>query len=127
VGFKVSWHPRPLRRLSRAHAIWLNLGYAVVRVGLAGLLVAGSLFTFKSWGDKEKGSPFECGFDPAGISRLPFCMKFFLVRIIFLVFDVEVTLVLPMLYAGAQVTSFVALLVAGILYEWSYGGLNWMV
>ena len=74
--------------------------------------------------DKEKGSPFECGFDPAGISRLPFCMKFFLVSIIFLVFDVEVTLILPLLYARAQVTSFIAVLVIGVIYEWRYGGLQ---
>jgi len=47
-----------------------------------------------------------------------------LVRIIFLVFDVEVTLILPILYAGTQVTSFVAILVVGVLYEWSYGGLH---
>ena len=107
--------------------IWLNLGYATVRLGVACLLLATSLFTYKSGWDKEKGSPFECGFDPAGISRLPFCIKFFLVRIIFLVFDVEVTLILPMLYAGAQVTAFVAILVVGLLYEWSYGGLHWMV
>ena len=102
----------------------MNFGYAVVRLCIAGLLLAASLFTFKTGWDKEKGSPFECGFDPAGICRLPFCIKFFLVRIIFLVFDVEVTLILPILYAGAQVTSFVAILVVGVLYEWSYGGLH---
>merc|ERR1719378_1187654 len=108
----------------RAVKIWLNLGYALIRLGIAGLLLAASLLTFKTGGDLEKGSPFECGFDPSGITRLPFCVKFFLVRIIFLVFDVEVTLILPMLYAGAQVTSFVAILVVGALYEWSYGGLH---
>lgn len=113
-----------LARAAVGADIWLNLGYAVVSVGVAGLLLAASVFTYKTRGDKEKGSPFECGYDPAGISRLPFCIKFFLVRIIFLVFDVEVTLILPMLYAGAQVTSFVALLVAGVLYEWRYGGLH---
>jgi len=91
------------------------------------LLLAATLFTFKTRGDKEKGSPFECGFDPSGITRLPFCVKFFLVRIVFLVFDVEVTLILPMLYAGAQATSFVAVLVVGTAYEWSYGGLHWMI
>lgn len=91
------------------------------------MLLAGSVFTLKTRGDKEKGSPFECGFDPAGIRRLPFCMKFFLVRIIFLVFDVEVTLILPLVYAYAQVSGFLVLLVAGLLYEWSYGGLHWIV
>lgn len=92
----------------------------------AGLLAA-SVVAFKSGGDKEKGSPFECGFDPSGVSRLPFCIKFFLVRIIFLVFDVEVTLILPLIYANAQVTTFLGVLVAGLLYEWRYGGLHWIV
>jgi len=91
---------------------------------VAGRLLAAAAVTYKSGGDKEKGSPFECGFDPAGIRRLPFCIKFFLVRIIFLVFDVEVTLVLPLIYANAQITTFLAVLVGGLLYEWSYGGLH---
>jgi len=81
------------------------------------LFLAGALISFKTGGDIEKGSPFECGFEPSGITRLPFCMKFFLVRIIFLVFDVEVTIILPMIHSGAQVTSFVAVLVLGVLYE----------
>jgi len=104
--------------------MWLNLGYAGVRLGIAGLLIGATLLSYRSDGGKEKGSPFECGFDPTGIRRVPFCTKFFLVRIIFLVFDVEVTLVLPMLHAGAQVASFLAVLVGGVLYEWCYGGLH---
>ena len=104
--------------------IWLNLGYAGVRLLVAGRLLAAAVVTYKSGGDKEKGSPFECGFDPSGIRRLPFCIKFFLVRIIFLVFDVEVTLILPLIYANAQVTTFLGVLVGGLLYEWSYGGLH---
>ena len=105
-------------------AIWLNLGYAGVRLLVARGLLAAAMVTYKSGGDKEKGSPFECGFDPSGIRRLPFCIKFFLVRIIFLVFDVEVTLILPLIYANAQVTTFLGVLVGGLLYEWSYGGLH---
>ena len=100
------------------------MSYAITCLILSGLLLGASSLRYKTVVDKEKGSPFECGFDPAGICRLPFCIKFFLVRIIFLVFDVEVTLILPILYAGAQVTSFVAILVVGVLYEWSYGGLH---
>ena len=91
---------------------------------MAGGLLAAAVVTYKAGGDKEKGSPFECGFDPSGIRRLPFCMKFFLVRIIFLVFDVEVTLILPLIYANARVTTFLAMLLGGLLYEWSYGGLH---
>ena len=94
---------------------------------MAGLLLAARAITFKTLGDKEKISPFECGFDPRGVSRLPFCMKFFLVRIVFLVFDVEVTLIVPLVYASYQVTTFLTVLVLGLFYEWRYGGLNWIV
>jgi len=105
-------------------SIWLNLGYVLVRGALACGLLAASVASFRSGGDKEKGSPFECGFDHAGIRRLPFCIKFFLIRIIFLVFDVEVALILPLVYAATQAMTFLIVLLAGLLYEWSYGGLQ---
>ena len=84
-------------------------------VGL--LLLLASSLTYKTGGDKEKMSPFECGFDPRGVRRLPFCIKFFLVRIVFLVFDVEVTLIVPMIFAATQVLTFLVVLVLGLLYE----------
>ena len=53
-----------------------------------------------------------------------FCMKFFMVVVIFLVFDIEVALILPMLFSGILVFSFITILTLGALYEWVYGGLN---
>jgi len=98
--------------------------YTIVRVAIAGLILAGLVATFKTATDKEKTSPFECGFDPSGVRRIPFCLKFFLVRIIFLVFDVEITLLLPALYRAPQVLSLVLVLTLSTLYEWAMGGLD---
>lgn len=81
------------------------------------LLLLGGLLGFKLKDTQEKASPFECGFDPSGVCRVPFCIKFFLVRIIFLVFDVEVALVFPIIYRFYQVLSFLLVLLGGLLYE----------
>nr|YP_010956543.1 NADH dehydrogenase subunit 3 [Equetus lanceolatus]WMY89636.1 NADH dehydrogenase subunit 3 [Equetus lanceolatus] len=84
--------------------------------------------------DHEKLSPYECGFDPLGSARLPFSLRFFLVAILFLLFDLEIALLLPLPW-GDQLpspaltftwaTSVLALLTLGLVYEWLQGGLEW--
>nr|AIG23026.1 NADH dehydrogenase subunit 3 [Dasykaluta rosamondae] len=82
----------------------------------------------------EKSSPYECGFDPLGSARLPFSMKFFLIAITFLLFDLEIALLLPLPWA-IQLSStnsmlilayfIITLLTGGLAYEWLQKGLEW--
>lgn len=84
--------------------------------------------------DHEKLSPYECGFDPLGTARLPFSLRFFLVAILFLLFDLEIALLLPLPW-GDQLLSptltfiwalaVLILLTLGLIYEWAQGGLEW--
>nr|YP_097096.1 NADH dehydrogenase subunit 3 [Pseudotriton ruber]AAU20533.1 NADH dehydrogenase subunit 3 [Pseudotriton ruber] len=83
--------------------------------------------------DAEKLSPYECGFDPLGSARLPFSIRFFLVAILFLLFDLEIALLLPSPWATQTTpmnmflwaTIILILLTAGLIYEWMQGGLEW--
>nr|WNH37997.1 NADH dehydrogenase subunit 3 [Gobiidae sp.] len=84
--------------------------------------------------DQEKLSPYECGFDPQGSARLPFSMLFFLVAILFLLFDLEIALLLPLPWAIQLPTPLetfvwaamiIILLTLGLVYEWLQGGLEW--
>ncbi|YP_637043.1 NADH dehydrogenase subunit 3 (mitochondrion) [Petaurus breviceps] len=82
----------------------------------------------------EKSSPYECGFDPLGSARLPFSMKFFLIAITFLLFDLEIALLLPLPWAIQLPTPksmltlsycLIILLTLGLAYEWTQKGLEW--
>uniref|UniRef100_G8HNQ4 NADH-ubiquinone oxidoreductase chain 3 n=1 Tax=Erpornis zantholeuca TaxID=1112836 RepID=G8HNQ4_9PASS len=84
--------------------------------------------------DSEKLSPYECGFDPLGSARLPFSIRFFLVAILFLLFDLEIALLLPLPWAIQLQTPtttllwasiLILLLTLGLIYEWFQGGLEW--
>nr|YP_009755004.1 NADH dehydrogenase subunit 3 [Rousettus lanosus]QIP53286.1 NADH dehydrogenase subunit 3 [Rousettus lanosus] len=82
----------------------------------------------------EKSSPYECGFDPMGSARLPFSMKFFLVAITFLLFDLEIALLLPLPWASQtnnlnmmliMSLALISLLAISLAYEWFHKGLEW--
>nr|AJY78569.1 NADH dehydrogenase subunit 3 [Mauremys mutica] len=84
--------------------------------------------------DNEKLSPYECGFDPLKTTRPPFSIRFFLVAILFLLFDLEIALLLPLpwaiqlpypTYTFTWAFIIMSLLTLGLLYEWIQGGLEW--
>nr|WOZ14049.1 NADH dehydrogenase subunit 3 [Artemia parthenogenetica] len=96
------------------------------------LLVLGVLVNKKASLDREKSSPFECGFDPLNSSRTPFSIRFFVITLVFLVFDVEITLLLPVVFLNVStmgtylVVFFSFVLIIGLFYEWKEGALSWI-
>nr|ACA62290.1 NADH dehydrogenase subunit 3 [Hydrellia pakistanae] len=98
------------------------------------VMMLASFLSKKTIIDREKSSPFECGFDPKSSSRLPFSLRFFLIAIIFLIFDVEIALILPIIiiinYSNLMIWSissiiFIIILLIGLYHEWNQGMLNW--
>nr|QAY82048.1 NADH dehydrogenase subunit 3 [Acrocrypta assamensis] len=94
-----------------------------------------NIISKKSFYDREKSSPFECGFNPQKKTRLPFSLHFFLIAIIFLIFDVEITLLLPfiiimnlsnMMNYSLILIIFLLTLILGLYHEWNQGALNWI-
>nr|QLY90350.1 NADH dehydrogenase subunit 3 [Hydropsyche angustipennis] len=88
----------------------------------------------KKKNDREKYSPFECGFDPKTSSRLPFSLQFFIITMIFLIFDVEISIILPLIISIKLINKYIwfnsiilimIILIMGIFYEWNQSLLNW--
>nr|AFY16903.1 NADH dehydrogenase subunit 3 [Dicranocephalus femoralis] len=84
--------------------------------------------------DREKMSPFECGFDPKSKARTPFSIQFFLIAILFLIFDIEIAIMLPMIVTlktsnitswMITITMFITILIIGLYFEWKNGMLEW--
>nr|ASS30652.1 NADH dehydrogenase subunit 3 [Gastroptychus investigatoris] len=98
------------------------------------IMLIASVISKKMIMDREKCSPYECGFDPKGSARLPFSLRFFMIAVIFLIFDVEIALILP-LTAIIQLVNinswgliglfFLFILLLGLYYEWFKGALEW--
>nr|YP_011010426.1 NADH dehydrogenase subunit 3 [Metrocoris tenuicornis]WPW47041.1 NADH dehydrogenase subunit 3 [Metrocoris tenuicornis] len=98
------------------------------------LMTVCSIISKKSKNNHEKMTPFECGFDPKSSSRMPFSMQFFMVAIIFLIFDVEIVIILPTIKIMQMseinmwfmvTTTFILILLLGLYHEWKNGILEW--
>nr|YP_010455446.1 NADH dehydrogenase subunit 3 [Anoura geoffroyi]UUA63077.1 NADH dehydrogenase subunit 3 [Anoura geoffroyi] len=113
----------------------MNLAITLItNTFLASLLVIIAFWLPQTNSYMEKTSPYECGFDPLGSARLPFSMKFFLVAITFLLFDLEIALLLPLPWASQtnnlqtmlpMALILISLLAISLAYEWSQDGLEW--
>ena len=83
--------------------------------------------------DKEKNSPYECGFNPFEDSRMRFDVKYYLVAFLFIIFDLEVAFLFPWAVVSHHLKAygfyamgiFLLLLIIGFIYEWKKGALEW--
>nr|QVX31182.1 NADH dehydrogenase subunit 3 [Pelagomacellicephala iliffei] len=98
------------------------------------LLTLSLMISFRSSSDQEKSSPYECGFNPKSTARIPFSLRFFLLAVIFLVFDIEIVILMPcplLLWATpphkflVTLFLFLIILLLGLIHEWHEGSLNW--
>nr|BAK23154.1 NADH dehydrogenase subunit 3 [Danionella mirifica] len=106
----------------------------LMMIALSCILMLVSFFIPLMSPDMEKLSPYECGFSPMSSARLPFSLRFFLIAILFLLFDLEIALLLPLPWANqlnppilvfVWATLIIFLLTLGFIYEWVQGGLEW--
>ena len=104
----------------------LSLGFGLI-------LMAAPLLAAISNPDKEKNSAYECGFEPFESARLKFDVRFYLVAILFVIFDLEVAFLFPWAVGFQHIGSlgfwsmmlFLLILTIGFLYEWRKGALEW--
>jgi len=83
--------------------------------------------------DSEKLSPYECGFEAFEDSRMKFDVRYYLVAILFIIFDLEIAFLFPWavvleeigMFGFASMMLFLAILVVGFIYEWKKGALEW--
>jgi NADH-quinone oxidoreductase subunit A len=111
-------------------AILIFIGVAL---GLAVMIVIVSLLAARQKPDSEKLSPYECGFEPFADARSKFDVRFYLVAILFIIFDLEVAFLFPWavslgaigLFGFWSMIVFLLVLTVGFIYEWRKGALEW--
>lgn len=102
-----------------------------VSFGLAVVLFAASAFVAPSVFNLDKSQSYECGFEPFEDARARFDVRFYLVALLFIIFDLEVAFLFPLVGAALPVAgvvaagAFLVVLTLGFVYEWSEGALQW--
>jgi len=109
------------------------LVFIAIAGAIAVAMVAGSLLVARQRPDTAKLSPYECGFEPFSDSRIRFDVRYYLVAILFIIFDLEVAFLFPWAVSLADLGTFgfwsmvvfLAVLTIGFVYEWKKGALEW--
>ncbi len=112
--------------------VLVQIALAVV---VAAALVAISFLIGQRVKDKVKDSPYECGIAPTGSARERFSVKFYLVAIVFILFDIEAVFLYPWavvyrelkMFAFVEMLLFIVLILVGFFYIWKKGALDWSI
>jgi NADH-quinone oxidoreductase subunit A len=120
------------------HPIMLQLYFPVLLFILVGIAVGLLLLTVGSIvspnrPDSEKLSPYECGFEAFEDARMKFDVRYYLIAILFILFDLEIAFLFPWavvlpqigLFGFWSMMIFLAILIVGFIYEWKKGALEW--
>ena len=107
--------------------------FLAVAFALASMIVLASFIVARQKPDSEKLSAYECGFEPFEDARIKFDVRFYLVAILFIIFDLEVAFLFPWAVSLGEIGVFgfwsmfvfLAILTVGFIYEWKKGALEW--
>jgi NADH-quinone oxidoreductase subunit A len=107
--------------------------FLVIAVGLTVVMLSASLLLAKQNPDSEKLSPYECGFEAFDDARRQFDVRFYLVSILFIIFDLEVAFLFPWavtlgsigVFGFWSMMIFLGVLTVGFIYELKMGALDW--
>ena len=109
------------------------LVFLVIAGGLAAAMIAAAFLAAPRNPYSEKLSPYECGFEPFEDARVRFDVRYYLVAILFIIFDLEVAFLFPWAVSLGDLGAFgfwsmfvfLAILTVGFVYEWRKGALEW--
>ena len=107
--------------------------FLVIALGLSTVMIIASLLVGKHNPDPEKLSAYECGFDAFMDARVKFDVRFYLVTLLFIIFDLEIAFLFPWaislgkigIFGFWSMMSFLGVLTVGFIYEWKRGALEW--
>ncbi len=107
--------------------------FLVVAAGFGGVLIVLGFLLGPRRPDDQKLSPYECGFEAFEDSRMKFDVRYYLVAILFIIFDLEIAFLFPWAVSLSRIGTFgllsmlvfLAILVVGFIYEWKKGALEW--
>ena len=107
--------------------------FLAIAIGMSVVMIAGSMLLGKQNPDSEKLSAYECGFEAFSDARNKFDVRFYLVCLLFIIFDLEIAFLFPWaislgeigLFGFWSMFVFLAVLTVGFIYEWKKGALDW--